>query len=344
MKLSILIPVYNARKYIGNCLDSLINQDIPKNEYEIIVMDDGSTDDSYEIVNNYAKGHENIHLYTQNNIGIYATRNKLLKLAKGDYVYNLDADDYIVHNTLKTILNTAKQNDLDILGFNSISTSEMNLFSSKTENVSTNAVIYNGIDFLSKNKYHDITVWWYIISRDFILRNKICFEKGNPMEDGPFTLRTIFKAERVMHLEMDIHRYVQVPTSIMNNENQDHLNKMVENYINLTHRYNSLILGISKKNDPKLLGVIYKIKHWRDLNVRMLFYRFIKVSLSLKKIDNILDEFKEINAYPLTYFDSELNSSIKSRLITFLFNHRYFFYSLLYPMRILYKYKLIKFP
>ena len=75
--------MYNVENYIGNCLDSIVNQDIPSEDYEIIILNDGSTDRSYAIAESYANKYDNIQLHTQENIGLYATRNKLLGLAKG---------------------------------------------------------------------------------------------------------------------------------------------------------------------------------------------------------------------------------------------------------------------
>ena len=114
MKLSILIPVYNAERFIERCLNSLIIQDLDKNEYEIIIINDGSTDNSLEIVENYSKEHANVVFYSHENQGVVATRNKLLKHAKGTYIYFLDADDYLAHNSFGVILEFALKNDIDI--------------------------------------------------------------------------------------------------------------------------------------------------------------------------------------------------------------------------------------
>ena len=86
MKLSIIIPVYNSEKYINNCLESLLAQEMLANEYEIIIVNDGSTDSSGLIVRNYTERHSNIHLFNQKNKGVGAARNRGIELAKGDYI------------------------------------------------------------------------------------------------------------------------------------------------------------------------------------------------------------------------------------------------------------------
>tara|TARA_R110002072_G_scaffold2407_1_gene19915 strand:+ start:524 stop:1522 length:999 start_codon:yes stop_codon:yes gene_type:complete len=332
--------MYNAENYISNCIDSLLNQDLVEDEYEIIVIDDGSTDNSFQIMNNYVETNKNIFLFTQDNIGLYPTRNKLLKLAKGDYIYNIDADDYIVHDSLSRLLKIAFNNSLDILGFESLNTSRLDLVNSQSESKFGNFEVCSGIDFLSNTKFHNITVWWYIVKREFIISSNISFEKSNPLEDGPFTLKLFYLAKKVVVLNDDVHRYVKVPTSIMNSDDSIHLEKMVDSYLDVTNSYNSIINEVSKKNDPELFRVIKKIKYFRDVNVYFLFFRFLKGSISIKKINPILDELKKIKAYPISYF-------IEARLyksIVYIFNHRFLFYSILYPIRFLYKFKLIKLP
>lgn len=342
MKLSILIPMYNVEDYIGNCLQSVINQDISSNEYEIVVIDDGSTDNSKTIVEDYAKKHNNISLHLQTNIGLYATRNRLLQLAKGDYIYNLDSDDYITHNSFGIVINTAIENDVDVLGFDYLSTPKLDLYTSQSQADITNYKVVTGNTFLSKNIYHANTVWWYIVKRDFMVSNLIKFEENNPLGDGPFTLRLIQKAQRMIYLPLDIHRYVIVPTSIMNSNNHNHLIKMIENYMEIFDRYNLLARDISQLNNPNLEGVINKVNHWRDVNVYVMFYTLIKSDISIKEINLILERLKSIDAYPIKYFIGKRYSSLKHRALIFIFNHKLVFYCILYPSRLVYKLNFIR--
>ncbi|TNJ46532.1 glycosyltransferase [Tamlana fucoidanivorans] len=338
MKLSILIPMYNAEKYIGNCITSLINQDVPKDDYEILVLDDGSVDDSVKIVQEFIHVNDNIHLYTQSNKGLYATRNKLLRLAKGIYIYNIDADDYIVYNSLSLLLDRAFEYNADIVGFNSLKTRQLDLFKSNSEK-ETEIMIYKGIDFLSKTKHFNITVWWYFVRKDFIYENSIYFEEDNPFEDGPFSLRAMFYAKKIIYLPIDVHRYVQVPSSIMNNNSQNHSRRIIDDYINVTYSFNKLLAEFSnkKKNIPH--EILNKVKFFRDVNIYYMFFRIIKANISIKKVDGILNEFETLGAYPISYF---IENKLHKTTI-YLFNHKYLFYTFLYPLRILYKSKVLKF-
>ena len=99
-KLSIIIPVYNVENYVGKCLESCLNQDIPKNEYEIIVVNDGTKDNSVQVIEKYITPENNIRLIHRKNGGLSAARNTGLKEAKGEYVWFVDSDDWIENNVL----------------------------------------------------------------------------------------------------------------------------------------------------------------------------------------------------------------------------------------------------
>ncbi len=101
--LSIIIPVYNAEKFIHDCLNSLLNQDISAEEYEIICVNDGSTDNSLAILQDYAKSNPNVVVIDKPNGGVSQTRNKGLAASRGEYVWFIDSDDWIARNCLGLI-------------------------------------------------------------------------------------------------------------------------------------------------------------------------------------------------------------------------------------------------
>ena len=117
MQLSIIVPVYNVADYLAKCLDSLLAQDLPQNEYEIIVVNDGSTDNSGEIAQQYADKYANITLINQGNQGLSGARNTGIKCAKGDYIQFVDSDDYLEENVLGGLLKQVEKDNLDVLRF-----------------------------------------------------------------------------------------------------------------------------------------------------------------------------------------------------------------------------------
>lgn len=110
---SVLVPVYNVEKYISKCLDSILNQTYT--DLEIILVNDGSKDSSLAIANLYAEKYPCIHIYSYENSGISATRNRLLSLAHGEYILFVDSDDYISKNMIETMVNASIQENSDIV-------------------------------------------------------------------------------------------------------------------------------------------------------------------------------------------------------------------------------------
>ncbi len=117
MKLSIIVPVYNVEKYVSDCLDSLLNQDLAEDEYEIICVDDGSKDSSGAILDEYAKNHSNIVVIHKENAGVSAARNDALDIAKGEYVHFVDSGDYFYPQVYGQLVDLATREQADVLLF-----------------------------------------------------------------------------------------------------------------------------------------------------------------------------------------------------------------------------------
>ena len=95
IKISVIVPVYNVEKFLSTCLESILDQGLSEQEYEIILINDGSIDGSLAICNLYAKAHSNIHVYSQENQGVSLARNLGMSKARGEWVMFLDSDDYL---------------------------------------------------------------------------------------------------------------------------------------------------------------------------------------------------------------------------------------------------------
>ncbi len=115
MKLSIIIPVYDSEKYLKQCLESVLGQDLDSSEYEVIVINDGSTDMSRNIILDFQNKNSNMVFIDQENQGVSAARNAGIDLAKGEYITFVDSDDLLFPNALKNSWHYAKENSLDLL-------------------------------------------------------------------------------------------------------------------------------------------------------------------------------------------------------------------------------------
>ena len=117
--ISVIIPVYNVEEYLRECIDSVLNQTF--SDFEVILVNDGSTDSSGEICDEYVEKDERVTVIHQKNGGLSVARNIGLSEANGKYVYFLDSDDYISENALATLLNIAENDSSDIVFFDAVS-------------------------------------------------------------------------------------------------------------------------------------------------------------------------------------------------------------------------------
>ena len=115
--LSILIPAYNASKFLGRCLDSIVSQDQFSDNVEIVVIDDGSKDRTLEVIKNYSAKCDSVHYKTRENRGIGPTRNELIELAQGRYFWFVDADDYVSADSLQVLVPLLQSNLYDMIMF-----------------------------------------------------------------------------------------------------------------------------------------------------------------------------------------------------------------------------------
>lgn len=114
-KISIIVPVYKVEPYVEKCLQSLLNQDLPADDYEIICINDGSPDKSPEIIRGFAQKHSNVILLDQENKGVSAARNNGIEHATGEYLFFVDADDSLHPNCLNALYEHSKTNTIDLL-------------------------------------------------------------------------------------------------------------------------------------------------------------------------------------------------------------------------------------
>lgn len=329
MLLSIIIPVYNIEDYVGACINSVLNQNIDATQYEIIVVDDGSKDGSFKIIEAFASQHNNIIVHKQQNVGLGGARKSGLKLAKGKYVYFLDGDDYLAHNTLREVLDCMEINNLDILGFDIQTTSETNVVESTTPvDINHDVDVMDGITFIGANDNYRVEVWWYLVKKDFLLNLGLTFEDKRFVNDSYFTPSLFINAQRVAFIPIDIYRYVQRENSITSNKGLRHYEKHIKDLEYAIYKMDSIIDQLRLKPSPNS-NTIEKIKIKQESYVFFSIVRFLKSDLKFDYLIRLLKKYKNINAYPIRLLlKGQEYSSIKFRIITFIFNTKL----LLYPV------------
>ena len=214
MKFSIIIPAYNASRYICDCLDSLLAQDFPKHEYEVIVVDDSSTDDTAKIV---AERYINVKLLRhEQNRRQGGARNTGIKAATGEYVMFIDADDYWnARNTLSVIDQLLKQYpDLQVLrsvSFNTVKYDARARYESVTcEN--DGVTIMSGQENLSTGKFL-YEIWTSVYRRDFLVNNSLYFRENVFFEDSDWTIKMLWHATLIGLYRFPFYCYRNNPDS-----------------------------------------------------------------------------------------------------------------------------------
>lgn len=217
MKISLVIPVYNVEKYLARCLDSCVHQDLAADEYEIIVVNDGSPDGSREIAEKYVSEYVNIKLYNQENGGLSIARNNGLAKAQGGYVWFVDSDDWIEENCLKEIVEKMDAQNLDMLQIGYMEAyddgrtikSDRGLFGG----------CMSGCDVM-KSQYIPAPAQFTIYRRSFLERFTLRFYPRIYHEDAEFKPRAMFFAQRFASLNKHVYYYYQRPNgSIMSQYN-----------------------------------------------------------------------------------------------------------------------------
>jgi glycosyltransferase involved in cell wall biosynthesis len=220
-KLSIIIPVYNVENYLVQCLESVYCQNIPLENYEVICVDDCSTDKSKEIIISYQKKYDNLILIEHSeNRKLGNARNSGRAIAKGKYIWNVDSDDYIKENILEDILQTCEDYKLDVLVFNFYHASK------ESEKLNSdypfiNSEVHTGIDFINKhclNNFGEISpVWSQVYKRDFLDQFAIYSPPNNLGEDAPYTFKALLLARRIKSITNCFYFYRLSQNSIGEN-------------------------------------------------------------------------------------------------------------------------------
>lgn len=179
--ISIIVPVYNVEDYIQKCIESILNQSFTN--YELLLIDDGSKDNSIKIVEEYLQKDLRIKLIHQENMGLSEARNTGIKHSKGDYILFVDSDDYLEEDSLEKISKIIKSSDYDIILNNGyrIESSNKRLIRNND-----NRYYISGRQYMIENIKRDTyfpAVWLNVYSSRLIKENQIYFKKGRLHED-----------------------------------------------------------------------------------------------------------------------------------------------------------------
>ena len=279
--ISVIIPVYNVERYLSTCLNSVVNQNFTK--YEIICVNDGSTDNSLDILNNYKIKYD-IKVISQKNGGLSAARNTGLKHVSKEYIVFLDSDDYFISDTtLKELYEVMKNNRLDILSFNYKTDSGV-------VGIKTNNKIMNGITYLTSGEVRVVS-WNKIYATEYLKKLNFSFKRGIIHEDDESYLRLLSSAQRVMHVSKECIFYRTNNTTSITSQQKIEDNILGYETTLLTH------FDIYKKTDNKILK--------KFIQKRVLFY-LIKIAQYKYHLDSSEYDMYFFKNYPINFTTLEI--------------------------------------
>lgn len=267
-KISIIIPVYNVEKYIDKCLSSLVNQTLE--DIEIIVVNDGSPDNSQKIIDNYVKKYPNkVKSFIKENGGQGSARNFGLTKANGEYIGYVDSDDYVELDMYEKLYNVAKKKNLDIVICGSYNVYE-----------NGNKYIELEKDFLGNGKinafFGRMAVWNKIYKRKLLVTSKVQFRSKVWYEDLDFTVKMILNSKKIGYVNEPLYDYLIREGSTMNNSNVD--------------RNLEILLAFDElRNDNN-----YK-KYYAEIEYLAIYHIFITAITRIIRIDNNKSKKEVIN-------------------------------------------------
>lgn len=330
MHISVIIPVYNADKFINRCIDSLISNDI-QYPFEILLINDGSTDNSLQIIESYTQKYTYIKVFTQVNQGPANARNNGIKIAKGDFIVFVDADDYVEKDYLKNLSSLLMYTNTDLACCGYYDHSEYGII--KATNYS-DVSIYDSVENFIPNILENIggVLWDKIFRREIIINNNIKFNPEIRLsEDLLFVLEYLKFVKSVSTIKNHLYHYNRLDQEglskrydLVQFETIVKVCKLIEVSI-LDFNVNST-LGINYSNKRKFSfrkQLVYNVCH-----ARISFFQKVKI---LKMYRNHKDYSFNSKNISINYTDFVMNMLLDYK----------FYYFIIFNCNLVFKLKVI---
>ena len=303
-RLSIIIPMYNASSCIERCVQSIVSQNIPLNELEIFLLNDGSTDNTGDILQVLQKKFPCITILNQSNQGVSASRNTAIEAARGEYFWFLDADDYLIPDTAQSVFAQAERGQLDIitLDYKTVSPQEV-VEGSKAASPSLGKV-ESGTEYIARVNYPNYC-WNYIFKRKLIENSGPRFNpQSRYWEDILFTTQLFLSAPLVAHLPLTVVAYVQMPGSLSKKGDLNRELKHIESFFITIRGFDPLVSGQSRYGKlPD--ATLQRLKSRQQSFAFFLSLRLWRKALPLPRAQEIYEILLEENRIPFYDFSFE---------------------------------------
>ena len=242
IKISFVLAIYNVETYLRECIESIVSE--PGN-YEVLLIDDGSTDESSTICDEYEQKFQQIRAFHKKNGGLSDARNYGLLRAKGKYVFFVDSDDFLPRGTTKKLLDIAAEKEADVIAWNTSVVDESNRIIEYCSGKYRHPALKETREYLpnefietqlNNEKDFPRTVWLGMYKRQFLLSECLWFEKGILHEDELWTPQVYLKANSIFYINEKLYCYRIRQNSIMNKMDKDYS----KNLKSIIYIYNTL--------------------------------------------------------------------------------------------------------
>jgi glycosyltransferase involved in cell wall biosynthesis len=301
-KLSIIIPVFNVEDYLTRCINSVINQTVSSDFFDIIIVNDGSSDSSFSIAKNFSNKFSNIFLFNQENKGLSRARNRGIVESNSKYICFLDADDEYEKNAVEIILKTIEKFNSQVLMFNL--SKHINVAGEfiRDDSISIlglsilrNEKIASGREFLRKSTYNDGIVSM-VLDRTFIVSNNLFFRDNIIYEDLDLIYKIIFKADSFVSLKSSFYKCRIRPNSITRNNDIQKKIKSIQDMKIVLSEMKIFIKNI-KKMEPKIEYFFNQKINILLINMLYLF-KTIEADKSIRR--EFISNLNNLDLYPVS--------------------------------------------
>lgn len=307
--ISIIVPVYNTEQYLCTCLDSLFKQGLNERDYEVILVNDGSTDKSFEICKEYKEQHQNIVLLSQPNQGVSSARNYGLSQAKGEWVCFVDSDDYMVGNSLCFLFNNYVRDCYDVIRYWTKIVVDDTINHNDT---CSGEILYTGTGFqFIKEHGLDSSCYIYLIRRLFLQENQLSFKPYRLGEDFLFASMLLLSNPRICSTSCNVYLYLIHPNTATTNRTKNHARKVALDHLNLNKEFYAFL----KRNNFIDREVYRKCLEALQMKMPMVFSRLLCSDINQLEFEGIAEAQKAIDTLPVNYKNGGVKWAISQLFI-----------------------------
>jgi glycosyltransferase involved in cell wall biosynthesis len=312
LKLSIIVPVYNVENYIRDCLNSIFRQGLNEDVFEVIIINDGTKDNSMIVITDLISQHHNIIIINQENQGSSVAWNNGITIAKGEYILLVDADDLLMEGRLRPLLEKAVETKADLVVPDFLEIVDEDVKESKIAllNSASQELLFQektGKDFFLKDLHpSQCFVWRTLYKKEFLIQNHLSFVPGIHFQDIPFTTECYIVAKKVIKVSqlLYIYRKRDVPVTY-----EFSFNKNIENTIAIAKTWELITrYGLTGEIRKKLQDNVF-------INFTNFSKRVLRLSNDFKEREFVFNRLRDNT--PDLYF----NNNMKQRLISYFFWH-----------------------